>query len=207
MDCRQGLSLTSLTSSIIAACAGLGGVLLGGGITIWSQNKERRHARIREKLDKFYSPLLGIRAQILAKSQVRVKVHRVGSSEWSLLFKGIASPEEKARIKEERWPEFEPLIEYSEEQLKNDLVPRYQEMVALFATNMQLAEDSTRQHFGTLVEFTELWNRSLQKSMPPEVVLALDHDEKKLYPFYEDLESQFRKLRKELERGGWPSLF
>jgi hypothetical protein len=74
-------------------------------------------------------------------------------------------------------------------------------MMALFSENMQFAEDSTRKHFGTLVEFTELWNRALQDPpMPPEVMLSLKHKEEDLYPFYEDLDAQFRKLRKELEQ-------
>lgn len=195
----QGFLLARLASPIIAACAGLGGVALGGAITIWSQTKERRHVRIREKLDKFYSPLLGIRVQIRAKSEVRQKVHLSAGVEWQALFKGIDSPEEKARITKDRGPAYDAVIEYSEEQLKSDLVPLYNEIVTLFTANMQFAEDSALEYFGTLVEFTELWNRWLQKPLPPEVVLSLNHSEEKLYPFYADLESQFRRLRKLLE--------
>lgn len=130
---------------------------------------------------------------------MRQKVHDCGRAEWSALFVGIDSPEEKARIKNERWPAFEALIQYSEDQLKKELVPLYNQMVALFTTNMQFAEDATREHFAMLVEFTEVWNRYLQNPMPPEVVLCLKQDEKKLYPFYADLETQFRMLRKKLE--------
>ena len=199
MNCNQILALSNIASPLIAACAGLAGVALGGAITIWSQTKERRQARIREKLDKFYSPLLGIRKQILAKSEVRKKVHHCGEVEWPALFVGITSPEEKARITKERWPAFEAMMQYSEGQLKKELVPLYNQMVLYFTTNMQFAEDATREHFGALVEFTELWNRNLQSPMPPEVVLCLKHDEKTLYPFYDDLEAQFRMLRKKLE--------
>jgi hypothetical protein len=199
MDCQQGYSLAKLASPIIAAFAGLGGVALGGAIASWSQSKERQQARVREKLDKFYSPLLGIRMQILAKSEVRQKVHRSAEAEWQALFKGIDSPEEKARITTERGPDFKGVFDYSAEQLKNDLVPLYKQMAALFTANMQFAEEPTRKYFGTLVEFVELWNRQLQKPMPPEVVLSLNQSEKNLYPFYEDLETQFRRLRKQLE--------
>jgi hypothetical protein len=195
----QGILLAGgLASPIIAACAGLAGVALGGSITIWSQSKERQQARIREKLDKFYAPLLGIRKQILAKSEVRKKVHQCGDIEWRALFVGVTDPEEKARITNERWPAFEAMMQYSEDQLKKELVPLYNQMVLCFTTNMQLAEDATREHFGVLVEFAELWNRNLQSPMPPEVVLCLKHDEKTLYPFYDDLEAQFRMLRKKL---------
>jgi hypothetical protein len=199
MDCHQGLSLAKLATPIIAACAGLGGVLLGGAITIWSQAKERRQARVRDKLDKFYSPLLALRMQIKAKSEVRQKVHGAAQVEWRALFKGVSAPQEKARIETERGPEFEKIFNYSEEQLKNELVPLYRQMVDLFSANMQFAEEETRKYFGILVEFVELWNRQLLKPMPPEVVLALNQKEENLYPFYEDLETQFRKLREELE--------
>jgi hypothetical protein len=188
-----------LVSPLISACAGLGGVALGGAITIWSQRKERRDARIREKLDKFYSPLLGMRMQILAKSEVRLKVSGAGNGAWMALFVGVDDPEAKKKINEARWPAFEKLIAYSDQQLKEELVPLYRQMLTLFAANMQFAEDSTRTHFGTLVEFTELWNRALLNPIPPEVLAALNHSEKTLHPFYEDLEARFTMLRKQLE--------
>src|ERR1700722_8823004 len=115
MDFHQGFALARLASPLIAAGAGLGGVALGGAITVWSQTRERRNTRVREKLDKFYSPLLGMRMQILAKSEVRQKVHRSGQVEWQALFMGINSPEEKKKVHDERWPAFEALLDYSEE--------------------------------------------------------------------------------------------
>jgi hypothetical protein len=64
---------------------------------------------------------------------------------------------------------------------------------------MQFAEESTRQHFRVLVQFVEVWNRTLQTPIPAEVVLSLPHDEKELYPFYEELENQFRRLQDVLD--------
>jgi hypothetical protein len=199
MDCNHGFSLAKLASPLITACTGLGGVALGGATTIWSQRRERRSARIREQLDKFYAPLLGMRMQILAKSEVRQKVSGIAGAAWASLFAKADDPEARKKIDSERWPAFEELIEYSEQHMREELVPLYRQMVALFADNMQFAEDSTRKHFGTLVEFTELWNRALQNPIPPEVLSSLNHSEKALYPFYEDLETQFRKLRKQVK--------
>jgi hypothetical protein len=130
---------------------------------------------------------------------VREKIHSIARSEWARLFEWNPSPEEKARIVAERDPQFAAILNYSAEQVKNDLVPLYRQMVDLFTTNMQFAEDSTRAYFGLLVEFVEVWNRQLAKEMPPEVVVTLNQDEKNLYPFYNDLETQFRRLRAQLE--------
>ncbi|MGB8523568.1 MAG: hypothetical protein WCD43_11425 [Candidatus Acidiferrales bacterium] len=199
MDCHNGLRFAALASPIIAALAGISGVLLGGWIASRSRAEERRRDRVRDKLDKFYAPMLATRQQILAKSEVREKVHSVARSVWTVLFQGSPSPEEKARIAAERDPQFVGILKYSEEQVKSDLIPLYRQMVDLFTANMQFAEDSTRQYFGLLVEFVEIWNRQLSKEMPPEVVIALNQDEKKLYPFYTDLKTQFKRLRGQLE--------
>jgi hypothetical protein len=199
MNCHDGFPVAALASPIIAALAGIGGVLLGGWITNRSQAEERRQARVRDKLDKFYAPLLATRQQILAKSEVREKVHSIARSEYAGLFHGNLGPEEKARITAEREPQFAAILQYSAEQLSTELVPLYRHMVDLFKSNMQFAEDSTRAHFGPLVEFVEIWNRQLQQEMPPEVVIALNQAENKLYPFYNELEAQFRRLRAQLE--------
>src|SRR5271167_4042 len=61
----------------VPAVSGLLGVLLGGWITTHSQRIERQQARIREQLSGFYSVLLGMRSQIRAKSDVRVKIRNI----------------------------------------------------------------------------------------------------------------------------------
>jgi len=63
-----------LWTQIIPVLSGVTGVLIGGWITSKNQQKERRHKRMLKQLDQFYGPLLGIRLQILAKSEVRLKV-------------------------------------------------------------------------------------------------------------------------------------
>jgi hypothetical protein len=198
--CQHSFPVAAIANTVIAALSGLAGVFLGGLITRRGQDKERRQARVRDKLDKFYSPLLALRSQILAKSEVRGKVHTAANAEWLGLFKEHPGPGEKAQIVADRRAEFDAIFDYSEEQMKTELIPLYRRMIDLFATNMQFAEESTRKYFGLLVEFVEIWNRQLVKEMPPEVVLALKQDEQKLYPFYDELENQFRRLREQLER-------
>lgn len=136
--------------------------------------------------------------QILAKSEVRQKVSGAANAAWMSLFQSVTDPSKKKQIDEDRWPDFESLIDYTDLQVRQDLIPLYRKMVELFGSNMELAEESTLTHFGALVEFTELWYRSLQHPIPPEVLTSLNHSEKKLYPLYDDLVTQFRRLRKQL---------
>lgn len=87
----------NLLGPIISALAGLGGVALGGAISNRSHRTERRNTRVRDKLDKFYAPLLGVRMQILAKSEVRLKVNTYGREAWASLFAGVDDPELKKK--------------------------------------------------------------------------------------------------------------
>lgn len=184
---------------VITAAAGLLGVALGGWITAHSQKKQRVHDRIREQLSGFYSPLLGIRVRILAKSEVRRKVSGATGEAWRKLFsQGRNDVELLARIEKERSPDFEKVLEENNRQLIEDLLPLYRKMVDLFADNMWLAEPSTREHFGALVEFVEIWDRWLGGTLPKETVPLLGHSEKNLQPFYKDLATQLNRLSNEL---------
>jgi hypothetical protein len=99
--------IESLSSPIISALSGLGGVALGGLVSSRAHRTERRNARVRDKLDKFYAPLIGMRMQIRAKSEVRVKVSGSGGAAWEGFFKGVNDLEVKKKIDTERWPAFE----------------------------------------------------------------------------------------------------
>ena len=74
-------------------------------------------------------------------------------------------------------------------------------MLKLFVDKMFLSEPSTRTHFTELVNFVEVWDRWLGKSLPAEVLKRLDYGERRLSLFYEDLEQHFERLRAQLARG------
>lgn len=97
-----------------------------------------------------------------------------------------------------RFPDWEQIIGEDNRQLVEELLPTYRQMVDLFATHMGLAEPSTRAHFGALVEFVEVWDRWIKKTIPPEVVEQLGHSEDNLSPFYQDLYDQLDRLSKAL---------
>lgn len=182
---------------VIPAAAALLGVGVGGLISIHSQKLERRQQHIREQLQNFYSVLLGMRSNILAKSELRVKFRNKGRAIERDLRDAQNSQEQRQSLNA-KWQEFEKSMEYDNHQLVNDLVPMYREMLAHFTKNMWLAEPSTLAHYKRLVEYVEIWNRGLSKAIPTDVMFEIKHSETDLYPFYEDLESQFKRLQKEL---------
>jgi len=65
---------------------------------------------------------------------------------------------------------------------------------------MALVEPSTQKHYRIFVEYVEVWNRALQKALVTEVMWEIKHEEQKLYPLYEDLESHVTRLREELKK-------
>lgn len=190
-----------IVQSTMTAIAGLGGVLIGAWMTGRNQKEERRVHRLKAQLDEFYAPLFGMRLAIKSKSELRLKLHEIAGKAWADMFLGISHATQKQQLHDENWPRFEALHAYSERQLREELIPLYRQMVDLFTKKMALSEPSTRNHYGTLVEFVEIWNRHLADPLPTEVALEVDHSEKSLYPFYEDLQLHFEWLTKVLKEG------
>lgn len=187
----------------VPAASGLGGVMLGAWLSGRRETKQRRLAFVERQLRDFYSPLLGIRSEIRMRSELRVRVHNAADTEWRRLCEenrqiGV---EALQKLTEERGKEFTEIIEYDNQQLKEELIPAYRKMVNLFRDNMWLAEPETKEYFGSLLEFVELWERWLARTLPPEVIQALEHGEESLSPFYDHLQNKHAKLREKLERG------
>jgi hypothetical protein len=188
----------NLIQVAITALAGLLGVGVGGWMAGRHQREERKNARIREQLMDFYAPLRGMRSQIRAKSELRVKIHSAAQGLWSAKFEG-AGAETQQKIDEEQSPKYEKIWDYSDEQLKGDLVPLYQRMLEHFTAHMGLAEPSTLAYYSQFVEFVELWNRFLKGALPAEVADRLDHTEEKLKPLYQDIEENFARFSAQLK--------
>jgi len=189
-----------LMQSGITAGAGFLGVIVGGGVAIYSQRRQKQHDRIRDQLEKLYSPLIGILLEIRAKSEVRVKLTTAGRDSWAAQFEGVQSPHIKQRIQQDLEPEYIRLFDYNNEQLLGDIVPLYQKMLAVFTEQIGLAEESTLTHYPALVEFVEIWNRFVKKSLPRDVLDKIEHKEETLTAFYADLRKQFDRLRKRLRK-------
>jgi hypothetical protein len=189
-----------LLPSLVTGLAALVGVLIGGWITNRNQRQERLHRRCQEQLG-FYGALLGMRREILAKSVVRKRIQDLSRASYDDELKMAGDdPATKQKVRNERWPIFEDGLRYDEQQLKEQLIPLYREMLALWNKNMALAEPSTQEHYQVFVEFVEVWNRGLKKVLASDVILALDPKEEKLFPLYDELEKQVTRLREELKK-------
>jgi len=104
------------------------------------------------------------------------------------------------KTEKERFPDFEIVIEENNRQLVEEILPLYKNMVEHFGNNMSLATTVTRKYFGTLVEFVEIWDRWLNKTIPKEAIKWLGHSEDKLKPFYKDLANHMESLSSELDK-------
>jgi len=202
---QQSIELARWAISIgVPALSGLAGVVIGAWLTGRRERRLRRLAFTERQLKDFYSPLLGLRKEIRTRSELRVKIHNAADAAWRQLCEDARNVNVEAlqQLSQTRGPEFTSLIEYDNTQLQQDLLPAYRQMVKLFRENLWLADPDTREHYPQLVEFVELWDRWLAKSIPAEVIQSLEHSEDNLKPFYDHLDVKHDALRAKLERGG-----
>src|SRR3990167_11550180 len=154
------------------------------------QIKIEKHLEFIEKqLKEFYSPLLGRRKYIRAKSEFRLKVETISGRQWK---------ENAAKKIEQSVESVDKEIEYNNKQLNDEFLPMYREMLTIFKDNYWLAEPETRKFYNELVEYVEGWNRWKEKGVTTETMKEIGHSEGKLDPFYEELEKRADILRSEL---------
>lgn len=193
----MGAEAWSLLQSVISGLIGAGVVYYFG---IRQLVVQRRLAFVERQLVEFYAPLAGIRKQIRAKSELRLKVSQAAEAAWQDI---CASYEGQImHDHEERFAPFKRIIDYDNEQLKAELLPKYREMLALFTERYHLAASDTRAFYQPFLEFVEIWNRWLAESLPAAVLEKLGHREENVHPFYEHLESKMEQLQCEIARGG-----
>ncbi|MDO8505891.1 MAG: hypothetical protein Q7S48_04935 [bacterium] len=148
--------------------------------------EQKRLDYIEKQLSEFYSPLLGLHKEIRAKSNLRVKVQKIGDEVW------------KDNVQAGLQPSIEPIereIEYNKHQSQEEFIPMYRQMLEIFRKNYWLAEPETREQYIALVEYVEGWNRSLAHSVSGETMRRIGHTEANLKPFYEELEKRTEILR------------
>jgi hypothetical protein len=160
---------------------------------------QRRHALLREQVERFYSPMMGWYALIRARSETRVKVHAEANAEWQEEVGRRMDPEQQRVFEESMGPEFDKLVDEDNRRFKEELLPLYHQMRDCFTTNLWLAEPSTRAYYAALVEFVDVWDRFLTRTLPQGVVRRLNQQEPTA--LYEDLERQLDRLRTELKEG------
>jgi len=194
---RWGISIA------VPAVAGLVGVAIGAWLTGRRERRQRRLAFLERQLKDFYSPMLGLRNEIRMRSELRVRIHDTAGRVWKELCERAreVSVDTLGSLSRDRFPEFAKLIEYDNKQLQDELLPAYREMIKLFRENLWLADPDTRTYYQPLIEFVELWDRWLEKSIPGEVIERLGHSEEALQPFYAHLQQRHDSLRGRIEAG------
>ncbi len=79
-------------------------------------------------------------------------------------------------------------------------MPLYRKMLSTFRDNYWLAESETGKWYSELHDFIELWERWISNNIPGDVIKKLNHSEKKLKPFYQELEDRSVVLRNKLSK-------
>lgn len=190
-----------MISIVVPTLSGLFGVIIGSWLSSRQHQKKQRLEFIEQQLSCFYSPLLGIRDEIRMLSELRQKISKSADYHWKKMCKDArdsGGTEYLRQVTDERRDEFMKSIEYDNTQLTESLLPSYRKMAKIFRENYYLAENETRQFFKPFIEFIDIWDRWLDKSIPYEVIEELGHGEKPLHPFYENLETIHNKLRDKL---------
>jgi hypothetical protein len=193
-----------LLSVIVPAIAGFLGVVVGAWLSARREKGQRRYAFRERQLQDFYSPLLGLRTEVRARSEIRDKVHDLTKSEWGKLAneaRQSPDPQAESELWKSERPAFERVYKYSDKQFNEELIPTYRKMLSIFRDNLWLAEPETRPFFKILMEYVDFWERCLAWSLPAEVTFELDSSESKLQPFFDHLESKHDELRTRLSGG------
>ncbi len=191
----------SVGAPIVSA---LVGVVIGSWLSSKQSKQARKHSFIEKQLAQFYSPMLGLRSEIEMRSELRLKIQNAADASWKELCKHESSQgghEALQQLTENRFPEFEKIIDYDNRALAEQLIPAYKQMQTIFRENLWLAEPETVEYFKELLEFIDIWDRWLDRSMPVEVWEKLNHTEEKLKPLYRNLEETHKRLRNKLESG------
>jgi hypothetical protein len=192
----MGIMSWTFLNPIIAAMAALFGVWIGGYLTDRREREKRRTDFITRQLTEFYGPLVAARAEILARSELRVKVQRAAGDAWQeLTTEAGGGFEGRLRVSPEQRAAFSALLDYDNASLRETLLPAYRQMVTIFREKWSLGEPKTRSHFPALVEFVEVWERHLKGGIPGEALEALGHSEENLKPLYRNLEQTHDRLR------------
>jgi hypothetical protein len=192
--------MVDFVNPLIAAAAGLGGVFLGGWLTNRREREKRRTDHIERQLSELYGPLMTLYKQLAARREHRQNIERAIDIVWKRL-----APEmrrvgvDDQQISQLRTDQLNRLTEDDKKYLGEVFLPDFREMLRLFREKMWLAEPNTVPYFGTIVEYVDAWELSLQGVITGAVAVELQRPtDAKLREFYTDLEATYDRLRHEI---------
>src|SRR6266496_4949101 len=104
------VELTKWIASIaVPAVAGFIGIITGAWLTSRRERKQRQLDFIRTQLREFYSPILGLRQDILMRSELRVKVQQAANTAWGKLSESVTTAEKGRSLIASRKDDFTKL--------------------------------------------------------------------------------------------------
>lgn len=159
---------------------------------------ELRNVFIQKQMSEFYSPISGCRKRIRAKSELREKVSIAASEAWTELCTSYSEAQQPMSNHEELYAPYGKIIEYDNNQLREELIPLYRKMLDIFTEKYWLADEDTRAYYQEFLEFVEIWERFLAEALPGEVIRKLGHTEENVLPFYEHVERKLSVLQDEI---------
>jgi hypothetical protein len=160
------------------------GLLIGNWMTARRETAATALQFRKQQLEQFYGPLLALHNEIRARSELRLKLQKVVND---LHAKGMLHAEPGKTVLAN--------VQDENETLRSILIPTYHEMIKVFRDKMWLAEPETREHFKSLIEFVDVWEKILADKLPSSVAPAIGHPEQNLHRFYDHLEKMHERLR------------
>ena len=159
---------------------------------------ELRSAFIQKQMSEFYSPIAGCQKRIEMKSEVRGKVSVAANEAWKELCGRYSEAKQLVLNHEEQYAPYGKIIEYNNQQLREELMPLYRKILDLFTEKYWLADEDTRKYYQQFLEFVEIWERYLAEALPGDVIRKLDHSEENVHAFYEHIERRLSSLQGEI---------
>ena len=159
---------------------------------------ELRSTFIQKQMSEFYSPIAGYRKRIRAKSEVRGKVSTAANEAWQELCAPYSEAKEPMLNHEELYAPYGKIIEYDNNQLREELMPLYRKILDLFTDKYWLADEDTRAYYQDFLEFVEIWERYLAEALPGDVIRKLGHSEDNVLPFYDHVERKLSALQEDI---------
>jgi hypothetical protein len=188
---------------LIAALIGFLGALIGAGLTAWfvqrRERQQRQLAFLERQLREFYSPMVGLRAEVRMRGELRLRIQNLAEAVSSELLRN--SPDQTREYTQHLLEQFRGVIKDDNTTFKTQLIPAYQKMASLFREQLWLADPETQAYYPDFMEYLDVLERHLRDAIPGEVVASLGHTEANLHPFYAHLEARHHQLRAVVSSG------
>lgn len=200
-------------SHLVSAFGGLGvgslaGLLLSAWLAAQHEREKRRSDFVRQQLTEFYGPLVSMRMEILARSELRGEISAAARAAWQdgATYARQVGIEALAEFSRKNMPAVSAMTDDENRILREVLMPLYRDMLGLFRDRMWLAEPETRKYFKDFLRFIDIWERWLRETITGEVIGRLGHGEEALFPFYAHLANVHDRLQLELRDGHFSRL-